>query len=122
MLKKQFFFLIIISLFIGGCNLPVQDDTGLVKAETNVNNMEKAGIITVPKETVRINGQVSIPVQGTDSFEIAKITKQYFSALGQQCMQVSTIKNNQTKLFCHLQNHQWKQMPLLENLTTQSME
>ena len=117
-LKKRFFFVVAASLLITGCNAPIKDGTGLIKTDTS-NNGETSTLINLSADNIHVNDQIRIPEGDSTDFQNAKITQLYFSALGQPCMQVTTTVKQQKRLFCHLQNEQWKQMPLLENLTTQ---
>lgn len=127
MLKKRILLLVIVtsSLFMSGCNLPVKNEqetnpqTERKIAQTNGVGQE---IVITSKDPLNIDDQIRVPKQNSEGYVTAKIESIYYSALGNQCIQLTVKDKNQKRLFCKKTQSKWIEMPLIDNLVIEPIE
>lgn len=122
MLNKQFLTLIVASLFITGCSLPVKNKQTNLQSNITLTQDNAVNIINVPNDVLHINGQINVPKQDEAGTQTATIQQLYFSAMGEQCILVSTAINAQQRLYCQQQANSWIEMPVIANLKSKPTE
>ncbi|BCN92734.1 hypothetical protein THMIRHAM_05190 [Thiomicrorhabdus immobilis] len=122
LIKKRILLLVIGSLFVAGCSFPVKNEQNEVKESIAKAGEMKQSVVIIPKDALYIDGQVQVLKKNSTDYQSAKIEQLYFSALGQQCIQVVVIDNLQKRLFCQKSKTTWKEMLLLDNLVIEPIE
>lgn len=122
LIKKRILLLLIGSLFIAGCNFPVKNEQAEVKESIAKTNQMRQSAVLFSTDALHINGQVQVLKKNSAGYQSAKIEQIYFSALGQQCIQVAVIDSAQKRLFCQQTKAVWKEMLLLDNLVIEPIE
>jgi len=130
MLKKRILLLGMVtalssSLFISGCNFPVkneQNSNQLTETERVQKNGMEQKVLIISNDSLRIGGQIRLPKQNSTGDVSAKIESKYFSALGNQCIQLRVVNSSQKRLFCHKTQNKWLEMPLLENFVIETIK
>lgn len=122
LIKKRILLLVIGSLFVAGCNFPAKNEQNEVKESVAKAGEMKQSVVIIPKDALYIDGQIQVLKKNSTDYQSAKIEQLYFSALGQQCIQVVVIDNLQKRLFCQKSKTTWKEMLLLDNLVIEPIE